>query len=217
MPSLSALDWVQPMTAIGTLSLALIAAAVAIVPAIRNYRRQPRLQCFSGHCLPYVLRWNPTQRDDCDFKLRLHVENLGTHTAHGVRAYVSDARKRQPDESWGPSDPVWDPQFLVVANPGKEYTGRDRTTLPSITRGIPGVFDIASFHSNLEMHVTVDIPKQSRFSVLQCGAHELDVTVAADDARPVKCTIAIDFSGYDQDPAKMLGTLLKVAVQERRM
>lgn len=195
------------MTAIGTLVL----AAVAVFQeSIRRWFYRPKFHvsikteppdCIS---IPFFTA-NGTFVANSVY-LRLWVENSGNATARNVEIFANDSRRKRADGSWEKVT-TFPPMNLKWANIGQIY-------FPSIAPKMGKHCDIGHIVDPTSRHLlNEDSPKlqltreqtslafdlmvspNNKSHIIGPGKYELDILVAAENARPVKFTISIFLSG----------------------
>lgn len=149
--------------------------------------------------------------------LRLWVENVGNATAKNAEVYAKELRRQRADGTWERVG-AFPPMNLRWANlSGGIY-------FPSIAPGMGKHCDVGHIADPARRHLLREdapglaltarqtslafdlmVAPNHRGHIIGPGEYQLDILVAAENARPVKRTIVISLRGtWDADEARML-------------
>ncbi len=178
-------DW---LIVLGTLVL----AAVAVFQeTIRGWFYRPRFRISIKTAPPDCVAVPFTTTDGTivadSIYLRVWVENIGNATARNLEVYAKELSRKRADETWERAS-AFPPMNLKWANLGKIYAPRLGLTnqQPSLA------FDLM-------------VAPAHRGHIIGPGEYQLDILVAAENARPTARTIALSLRGiWDADETRML-------------
>ncbi len=125
------------------------------------------------------------------FYLRLRVENEGPATARTVEADIHDVRVMK-DGAWSPIEPA----FL---HSNLEWTHLGTPHRAILGRHIPKLVNLAGVHPNRKLVFTISPDPLLKYHHLLPGKYRFCVTIAAENAPPVRQQYEIEFSGIWRD------------------
>ncbi|MBI3615927.1 MAG: hypothetical protein HY211_05350 [Candidatus Omnitrophica bacterium] len=207
-------DW---FVVLGTL---ILAATAVFQETIRGWFYHPRFQVSIKTEPPDCVAVPVTLTDGTfvadSVYLRLWVENIGNATAKNAEVYAKELRRKRADDTWERID-VFPPMNLKWANIGIIY-------FPNIPPGMGKHCDVghivdparrdrlrenaprlALINQQTSLAFDLMVAPNHRGHIIGPGEYQLDILVAAENARPIKETIAIDLPGaWYADEAIML-------------
>ena len=214
------------LAALGTLVL----AAVAIFQeTIRGWFYRPNFRLSIKTAPPDCVAVPLTEPDGTflsdSIYLRLWVENVGNVTAKNTEVYAKELRRKGADGKWERVR-VFPPMNLKWANSGGTYfpiiapeMGKhcdvghiiDPAHRQQLNEDAPRL-NLSNQLTSLAFDLVV-IPNH-KGHIIGPGEYQLDIVVAAENARPIKRVIVISLAGtWDPDETRMLhdGVGLSVA------
>lgn len=214
---LSPSDWAAIATAVGTFTLAIVAAFQDV---IRKWIIRPKLQvnvsCAPPDCHKTTMTIqtrNGIDRAPC-YYFRIRVTNLGNTEAREVEVYAASLCSRLPDGSFAPAE-TFMPMNLLWANFRQPF-------LAVLSPRIPKHCDIAHIvHPNFNRLLHHELPGVGELNPVLAfdlqvepnmkghlagpGTYRMGIIVAAANARPKHFELEIEFPGdWYNDEADML-------------
>jgi hypothetical protein len=218
-------DW---LVAVGTLVLAIVAV---FQETIRGWFYGPTFRVSARTEPPVCVSVPITNRIDGTFiadsiYLRLWVENTGNATARNAEVYAEQLRRQRADGTWEQVT-SFPPMNLKWADVGAIY-------FPMIAPEMGKLCDLGHIadpaHRNHPL-LRGDAPRETltdqqtslafdlmvvpnhRGHVVGPGEYQLDIRVAAENARPIQRTVVISLRGtWDADETRMLRDGVGVAI-----
>jgi hypothetical protein len=208
-------DW---LVAAGTL---VVAAVAVFQESIRGWFYRPAFQVSAKTEPPDCVAVPFTQPDGTfvanSVYLRLWVKNAGNATAKDVEVYAKELRRKRADGTWERVAP-FPPMNLKWANAG------GLIYFPSIAPEMGKHCDLGHIVDPERRHLLrEDSPRlqldnrqaslafdlmvapNHRGHIIGPGEYQLDILVAAENARPLACRVSISLRGpWDPDETRML-------------
>lgn len=207
-------DW---LVAAGTLVVATVAV---FQETIRGWFYRPAFQVSVRTEPPDCVAVSFTAQDGTrvanSVYLRLWVENVGNATAKNAEVYAKELRRQRADGTWELVG-AFPPMNLRWANVGSIY-------FPSIASEMGKHCDLGHVVDPQQRHLLHEdnpslaltnqqaslafdlmVAPNHRGHIIGPGEYQLDILVAAENAHPIKRTVAISLRGtWDTDEARML-------------
>jgi hypothetical protein len=225
-------DWATAVAtivlAIGTIVLAMVAL---FQDTVRGWfyrpRFRPSIETKPPDCIAVPLN-NPLDGAFVanSVYLRLWVENVGNATAKNAEVYAKELRQQRADGTWERVG-AFPPMNLKWANLGIIY-------FPAIAPKMGKHCDVGHIVDPARRHLAhEDAPRLAltdqqtslafalmvapnhKGHIVGPGEYQLDILVAAENARPIRRTVAISLRGtWDADETRMLRDGVGVTIRE---
>jgi hypothetical protein len=217
-------DW---LVAVGTLVLAVVAVFQETIrgwfysPAFRVSIKTEPPDCIS---VPFTNKLDGTFVADCIY-LRLWVENIGNATARNAEVEARELRRRHADGTWK--------QVRSFPPMNLKWANIDRIYFPTIAPEMGKHCDLGHIVDPERRHLMREdapalglttqqvslafdlmVAPNHRGHIIGPGEYQLDIRIAAENARPIKRTLAITVPGaWYADETRMLRDGVGVAVR----
>jgi len=226
------------MTWLGTLAELLVAFGTLVVAAVAVFQETIRAwfyqPCFSVSVKtePPDCVWAPFKQPNgtlvCDsVYLRLWIENKGNATARNVEVYAKGLRRRRADNTWErvaafpPMNLKWanllgGQIYFPIISPEMGKHCDVAHVADAANRAALGETPPAPYPTNrTAMAFDLMVAPDHRGHIVGLGEYELEVLVAAENARPLRKLVKLGLTGdWHADEQRMLRDGFGIAVED---